>query len=248
VTPKEGFWQVFPDVIPPLLVDVLRDDLAYAWTVCRQVQIENGVADDADRTVHHLLAITECSSFRDLIQALHPLDDVFRHYFGGAYILNSLGGALLSKGHPSYANRIHRDVRSFQDTPLVLNTLVMLDDFTAENGATWMGTASRTMPGSEYFYDHATQATGRAGSVLVFDSNLWHAGGENRTDSPRRSITPMLCKPNVKPQFDYCRALGDPDRLSEYQRQVIGYYARIPATLSEWYQPPEKRFFRGENG
>lgn len=239
-------WQVFPDVIPPLLVEALREDLAYAWTVCRAVQIENGVADDADQTVHHLLAITECSSFRDLIEALQPLDEVFRHALGAPYILNSLGGALLSKGHPSYANRIHRDVRSFQDKPLVLNTLVMLDDFTTENGATWMGTASRIKPGDQFFYENAVQATGRAGSVLVFDSNLWHAGGENRTETLRRSITPMFCKPWVKPQFDYCRTLGDPSGLSEYQRQVIGYHARIPATLSEWYRKPEDRFFRSD--
>jgi hypothetical protein len=29
---------------------------------------------------------------------------------------------------------------------------------------------------------------------------------------------------------------------------VLGYNARVPATLDEWYQPPERRMYRSDQG
>ena len=73
--------------------------------------------------------------------------------------------------------------------PLIANTLIALDDFTTDNGATMV------VPGSH----KSTEAVDRdaavayvempAGSLLVFDGALWHAGGGNKTpDQRRRSI------------------------------------------------------------
>jgi hypothetical protein len=245
-------WVVLEHVIPEPLVAKLRIDLALAWEICRSIQVRNGVASDADLTVHHLVGIK--ASFLEVIDAFLPLDGLIEHYFDGKYILNSMGGAVNLKDHRSYAQRIHRDIRSFSgEMPLLLNTLVMLDDFTPENGATWMLTGGHRMaekPSQEVFAQSAEQALGPAGSVLLFNSNLWHSGGENRTDRPRRSITPMFCRPFIKPQFDYPRVLGydAADNLSAYARQVVGYNARIPATLDEWYQPPEHRMYRPDQG
>jgi len=36
--------------------------------------------------------------------------------------------------------------------------------------------------------------------------------------------------------------------LPEPLRQVLGYHARTPASLEEWYQPPEGRFYRPGQG
>ena len=242
-------WIIVPEVIDPELLRRLRQALPYAWVECSNIMHENGI-DDADNTVHHLLATQDPGPWLDLIAALEPLDPIFTGYFGGSkYVLHSLGGSINTKGHDNYASRIHRDIRTHQREPFVLNTLVMLDDFTAENGATWLGGRTPFARGSESFYENATQAIGSAGSVLIFDSNIWHCSGTNYTDKPRRSITPLLCKPFVRPGFDYPRALGyDRDGISVYQRLVIGYNARIPATLSEWYQPEATRMYRKEQG
>jgi ectoine hydroxylase-related dioxygenase (phytanoyl-CoA dioxygenase family) len=84
----------------------------------------------------------------------------------------------------------------------------------------------------------------------MFNSNVWHAGGNNETDRLRRSVTPMFSKPFMKQQFDYPRALGyeKADDFDDTLRQVIGYNARVPATLDEWYQPPSKRMYRPNQG
>ena len=245
-------WVVFDAALDQTVVNRMLVDLATAWETCRAVMTRNGVIADADLTVHHLIG--QGSSFLEYIDRMEPLMPYLEEYFQGKFILNSFGGAINVKGHASYAQRVHRDIRSFSgDVPLMLNTLVMLDAFTAENGATWLLSGSHLKaekPSDEEFFRCAIQCTGSPGSILLFNSNVWHAGGHNQTDSPRRSVTPMFCRPFLKQQFDYPRALGydKVDSLMPHTRQVLGYNARVPATLEEWYQPRERRMYRSDQG
>ena len=87
-----------------------------------------------------------------------------------------------------------------------------------------------------------------AGSLLLFDSRLWHASGDNRTDQARRALTLTFTRSHHKQQFDYCRALGYEfcETLPDELKQLLGYYARVPATLEEWYQPAASRFYRAD--
>jgi ectoine hydroxylase-related dioxygenase (phytanoyl-CoA dioxygenase family) len=249
---RDQGWVILENAIDSRLVNRMLDDLDAAWQICREVQVRNGVAADAELTVHHLIGIGQ--SYLDFIDDMEPLMPYIEHYFGGKFILNSFGGAINTRGRTSYAQRIHRDIRSFSgDMPLLLNTLVMLDDFMPDNGATYLMTGSHKradMPTTEEFYDRAERALGPAGSILIFNSNLWHAGGDNNTDRPRRSVTPMYCKPAMKQQFDYPRAVGYElaDKLLPHTRQVLGFNARVPATLDEWYQPRERRMYRSDQG
>ena len=243
-------WYSFPDFIGYNLVQRMLEDLGKAYEYCRKVQLRNDVAN-SEGTCHHLLGLG--SSFIDCLAEYERLDEYFTEYFQGKYILNSFGGNILSKGM-SYANDIHRDIRSFSSfIPLMMNTLIMLDDFTSENGATWLmdrGHELQNKPSDKEFDDHRFQITGKAGTVVVWNSNLWHKAGENTTNKPRRSVTPELTKPFMKQGFDYPRALGQEygNTYSPYLRQVLGYNSRTPATLQEWYQPESKRMYRSDQG
>jgi hypothetical protein len=245
-------WLVVDRFIDDDLLQRMRADLDQAYATCRRLQLASGIALDTEGTLHHLVG--QGDAFLEFIDRLGPLVPHLQAHFGGPFILNSFGGNIL-RASASYASAIHRDVRTYsRDLPLLLNTLLMLDDFTVRNGATMMMTGSHRdcpdRPSDEAFAARAEAATGRAGSLLVFDSNLWHAAGANTTADARRSVTPMFSRPLVKPQFDHPRALGYErmDSLSELQRQVLGYYARIPATLEEWYQPPHRRMYRPGQG
>ena len=249
---KRDGWVVFDSFVEPGLVDRMRADMERAYGVCRAIQLKNGIAANTEGTLHHLIGLGDSfMSYLDRMEALMPH---MESYFRGKFILNSFGGNILKKS-ASYASAVHRDIRTYSgDLPLLLNTLVMLDDFTEDNGATYLMTGSHLdraeKPTDEAFHARAGRAIGKAGSVLMFNSNLWHAAGVNTTTVPRRSVTPMFCKPFIKQQCDYPRVVGYDrmDALSDHQRQVLGYYARVPASLEEWYQPPDKRMYRPGQG
>jgi hypothetical protein len=249
---KQDGWVVFDSWIDPALVGRLLADMERAYGVCRALQLANGIAANTEGTLHHLIGLGD--AFLECLDRLEPLLPHLESYFRGKFILNSFGGNILKRS-ASYASAVHRDIRTYSgDLPLLLNTLVMLDDFTPDNGATFLMTGSHLdcpeKPSDEAFYRRAERAVGRAGSLLMFDSNLWHAAGVNTTAAPRRSLTPMFCKPFIKQQCDYPRVLGYDrmETLTAHQRQILGYYARVPASLEEWYQPPERRMYRPGQG
>lgn len=244
-------WVLLPGVVDSDMIDRLNADLGRAYAVQREIQVRNGVGEGTDGTVHHLPAMR--GSFLDFLDRGYCAG-ILREFFGGPYVVNTFGGVLNMPRDVAYVGRVHRDLRTFSaDLPLMAQMLVMLDDFTEDNGATYFLSGSHRSPdrpSDDVFFDSAGRATGRAGSVVVFNSNVWHAAGINRTNQTRRALTIVFTKPFMKPQFDYPRALGydAADTLSDTLRQVLGYNARVPATLDEWYQPPERRMYRPGQG
>lgn len=250
-TMQRDGWIVIPSILDAAFIEILKKDLAKAYDTCRSVQVKNGLAENTDGSVHHLIGQGE--SFLRLLEII-PLWDFVRSYFGSNFILNSLGGIINFPSGATYASRVHRDIRTYSASlPLMLNMLVMLDDFTKENGATLLLSGSHRVeekPTDDVFFANAAQAIGKAGDVLLFDSNLWHAAGQNKTQTMRRCITPTFTKPFMKQQCDYPRVLGYDyaEKLSEEMLQILGYNSRVPASLEEWYQPSEKRMYKAGQG
>ena len=250
---NEKGWFIFHEIVPIELINQMLVDMQIAYESCRKIQLMNGIPENNEGTLHHL--VEQGQSFIDYLTFSEQLNPYLESYFGSKYILNSLGGNINQKGISSYASNIHRDIRSYSgQLPLLLNTLVMLDDFTKDNGATYLMNGSHrthpNIPSEHEFSPIAEQAIAKAGSILIFNSHVWHRAGKNKTDFPRRSITPMYCKPYIKQQYDYTRALGFENVMhySNWLKQVLGYHARVPSTLSEWYQPKEKRMYQSDQG
>ena len=86
----------------------------------------------------------------------------------------------------------------YPDAVMHITTLWMLSPFGGENGGTLVvpgshrsttnPTADDCAVQAEKPFPGETQAAGPAGSVLVFDSRLWHATAPNRTDEPRVAL------------------------------------------------------------
>jgi hypothetical protein len=244
-------WAVLPGAVDAALVNELRSDMERAYAACRDIQVKNGIGEGTDGTVHHLPVLG--GSFLQFLERDFA-GDMLRDFFGGPYILNSFGGVLNLPSNVSYVGRVHRDLRTFSgELPLMAQLLVMLDDFTEENGATYFLDGSHRRAGKppdDEFFNNARRAVGTAGSIVMFNSNLWHAAGVNRSTGPRRALTLVFSTPFMKQQLDYPRALGYDrrDSYSPLMQQILGYNARVPASLDEWYQPPEKRLYQRNQG
>jgi ectoine hydroxylase-related dioxygenase (phytanoyl-CoA dioxygenase family) len=157
-------------------------------------------------------------------------------FFNSPFIIHAFTVLDNQYGH-NFSNEIHRDIRFFSgEVPVMLNLLIYLDDFTEENGATWLLPGSQLekgKPNEEMFNANAVRAVGEAGSILVFDSNVWHRAGENKTGNQRRGIAITLTKSCIKQLLDLPKALGDIKQPEEI-KQLLGYHSRVPASLAEW--------------
>ena len=244
-------WAHFPSVLSADFVQKLGQDLETAYCRCREIQVSRGLDSGTYGTAHHIVG--DRNSLDELLvrQTLHEPISAF---LAGPYILNSYGGVLNRAGQASYVGNIHRDIRTFlPGSPLMLNMLVMLDDFTAENGATYVLSGSNHLPDrptDEFFRQYADRFLGRAGDIVLFDSNVWHAAGLNSSAHPRRALTLTFTRPFMKPQLDYPRYLAADyiKELDDHMRQLLGFNSRIPTDLDGWYQPIESRYYKPGQG
>jgi ectoine hydroxylase-related dioxygenase (phytanoyl-CoA dioxygenase family) len=112
-------------------------------------------------------------------------------------LLSSFCSLVLAPGQE--AQPIHEDTQLIPlprpHIPITINAIWALSDFTADNGAT------RIVPGSHKYdsspeygktYDAVT-ATMPVGSVMLFDSALWHGGGANTSNDRRFALSCAYC-------------------------------------------------------
>lgn len=142
------------------------------------------------------------------------------HVLGSSHKLSSLNyrAALPGKG----SQNLHVDWKDGvpNGSYKVCNSIWLLDDFTPDNGAT------RIVPGThkqsalpQDLVDDLSQPhpdevviTGRAGSVFIFNSHVWHGGTTNRTEKPRRSIHSYFCTSDQAQQIDQSRYITSETR------------------------------------
>jgi ectoine hydroxylase-related dioxygenase (phytanoyl-CoA dioxygenase family) len=174
-----------------------------------------------------------------------------KNFFNQRCILNSFTALSNIPGEDKvFHKKVHRDIRGFSgDVPIMLNMLVMLDDFTPDNGATLLLPGSHLkdeIPNGEYFLSNSVMGTGRAGDILIWNSNLFHASGMNQTSEVRRSLPITFSLPYYKQLLDYPRAIGYEKETSfnEVLRRLLGYDSRVPGSVSEWYSPADKLLYK----
>lgn len=244
-------WVIYEKAIPQKMISKITSEFDSAYEKRRQVQIKNGIEENMAGTLHHLLERDNFSL--PLLENMYCNREL-RDFLGGNYILNGINGVINSKSDNSYVNNIHRDVRTFSvEQNFMIQMIIPLDDFTLSNGATCFLSGSHKIdqaPDEEHFRLYAEQAVAKKGSIILFNSNLWHAAGINYTRRPRRALTLGFTKPYVKQQFDYPRFLGYEfgSTLNNSLRQIIGYNARVPASLEEYYVPREQRMYQADQG
>ena len=246
----EKGWAKVENVYESQLIEDVKEEFYRYESAFIEIQTK-GIYHLVENATHHSFVIC-----RDMLKLLerNPVHDILDVFFEGPYILNTMGLSRIVPQGKVYTQNIHRDVRSFHGANrLWINTLILLDDTDSENGATWIWEGSQHFPdkpSDEDFYNNAIRIEGKKGDVIIFDGNIWHAAGANHTDQPRHIITPFYSKPFIKQQLDYPKALGADfcETCSPHLRQLLGYNARVPVTLDEFYQRDEDRFYKKDQG
>lgn len=153
-----------------------------------------------------------------------------------------------------FQNKFHMDFpRVMNGYMASINTFFAIDDFTVKNGGTMVSLATHQQdipPSKEYLEMTSSSVECPAGSMLVFDSTLWHAAGFNISGKDRLAINQQFTRSFFKQQIDYVRALGSDvvQAQSSRTQQLLGWYTRVVTSLDEYYQPSDKRLYRAGQG
>ena len=134
-----------------------------------------------------------------------------------------------------------------------INVFFSVDAFTEENGGTIVvpGTHQQAVrPEPAHLEASAVPVVCPAGSMLVFDSTLWHAAGPNVSGRDRLAINHQFTRSYIKQQIEYVRALGDEKVQAQKPRtqQLLGWYTRVVTSLDEYYRPADERLDRSGQG
>lgn len=247
---KIGF-TIIPNQVDSNWLQKLSESMTIAFNEHREIQIKNNNDIVSDGVALH--ALLSSNVFIDFLYVLLQngfIQSLQENFFYSKCILNSFSALNNLPNQPNFASIVHRDLRFFSGNfPVMLNCLIMIDDFTTDNGATYLLPYSHLeekKPTDAEFFSNAIQAVGKAGDILVFNANVWHSAAPNNTNIGRKAIPFTVSRSFLKQLLDYPRAIGY-DKMytfSDEMQQFLGYHSRVPASLDEWYQPAENRYYK----
>jgi ectoine hydroxylase-related dioxygenase (phytanoyl-CoA dioxygenase family) len=233
------------------LIDNLTEALNESLIKHRKIQIENGSDIEVDGVALNLIG--DNPVYIELLEELINIglmDGMEKYFFKSKFILNSFSGLSNLPGVTNFSSIIHRDSKFFtHNIPLMLNILILLDDFTEDNGPTLLLPYSHKnieRPTDEYFHKNAIKAIGKRGDILLFNADIWHASSLNTTDKSRRALPLTFTKSFIKQLMDYPRYLGydKSDVFSDSLLSLLGYDSRVASNLYEWYLPNNQRLYK----
>ena len=194
------------------------------------------------------------------------------HHLMGEIRVYSLNARAPGKGHGQQP--LHSDApRAYQDDWRVVNTMVMLDDMTEDNGPT------RVVPGShklvpinvpdinmneikkiemtkedELIVPKDPQAThpkevhltGKAGSIAVINGRIWHGGTRNETGAARRVLHLAICRRDIPQQLNEREHLTKDlfERAGPAERFLLDIEGATPVVADPLAPPTDPKIWK----
>jgi ectoine hydroxylase-related dioxygenase (phytanoyl-CoA dioxygenase family) len=180
-------------------------------------------------------------------------------YLSPTAVLHTQNGFVLPSypegGSPRiFQNMFHQDFPRFLNAYVAsLNVMFAISEYTVSSGATLVvpGTHLRKdRPSDDYLLSASIPIECSEGSMIVFDSTLYHASGFNTSGEDRFAINQQFTRSFFKQQIDYAHAL-DPTLIAGLpprSQQLLGMYTRVPKSLEDYYQLEERRLYRAGQG
>jgi ectoine hydroxylase-related dioxygenase (phytanoyl-CoA dioxygenase family) len=201
--------------------------------------------------MHDLLTkdITFCKTLED-----PRLQQIIASILGEHWIMYAYTSSSLPPSGTNYGSRIHVDSpRWINRYPTNIGVIWALDDFTLENGATYVLPGSHNtalVPTEELFNKNSVRLTCKKGSIVIFNARLWHRAGENKTDNFRHALTMNVCRPYMKQRMDWVRFIPThiTDKLNTQARRIIGFDTRLSTNLEEFFKPEDERLYKPNQG
>ena len=157
----------------------------------------------------------------------------------GKFILNQQNGVINPPGETYNQGAWHRDLpyqHYISSSPLAINALFCVDDFTLENGATFVLPATHkttNYPSESYIRRNALRVEAKAGQYILLDCMIFHSGGLNRTSLERRAVNHVYTIPYFKQQIKL-PAILQHATLEPYQQELFGFHSQEPTSIDDY--------------
>ena len=188
-------------------------------------------------------------------RALLAYDDIFlkllsnpnllglvERLLGDYFILSQQNSIVLEPNLHHTQAQYHRDLpyqHFVSSRPLAVNALFCVDPFTEENGATRVLLGSHKhepFPADSVVPRLERIAAAPAGSFIVLDAMVFHSGGVNHTNQPRRGVNHVFVLPFMRQQINLPRMLGDRFADDPKLGRLLGYECQTPDSVLEYRQ------------
>lgn len=247
-------YAILENVVDESMLQIIRDKLDLA----RERQIQE-YGEERLRRIRDFGTVrclpNEDSFFVDKIALNEDVYGLVSAILGDTCILHLQNGIIIYPNNTKHnEGNWHRDFQKpfFSSKELSLNALWVIDEFNAETGGTWIVPNTHNMeavPSEEFINGHKLQVSAKPGSVIVFNSMMWHRGGDNYSSNLRRAINNQYTRPFIKQQIDLPAFLGSKYDKDSKAGQLLGYWSIPPKSVAEFrVDDPLSRTYRGGQG
>lgn len=234
-------YTVIRDVLSPAQLESVRTKLDAIY----QKQIEEVGGEEQLHEINDAFTVRCPLAYDDEfleVATRRPVLEVVEKLLGDYYTLMLQNGILNypAKGTQQNAGAWHRDLNYQHFTssrPLSISALFCIDPFSEETGGTQVLPASHKtekFPSPDFVRSHGATVTAEPGSVLIFDSMLFHRGGLNTSPNVRRAINHMYTLPLIKPQISFARVLQGRFSTDAFLRKFLGYESEPGENVPQW--------------
>jgi ectoine hydroxylase-related dioxygenase (phytanoyl-CoA dioxygenase family) len=182
--------------------------------------------------LHGDAVFVELATNKILLQLVSLLID-------GKFVLNQQNGIINPSKQQYNQGQWHRDLpyqHYVSSRPLAINALFCVDDFTKENGSTFVLPASHkapNFPSVDYIRRNAVQVEAKKGHFIVLDCMLFHSGGFNHTPDVRRGVNHVYSIPYFKQQINLPQNLAGLNTTEEVQ-ELLGVRFQEPQSIEQY--------------
>ena len=173
-----------------------------------------------------------------LPQILKLSDAFLQQYF----VLMSQNGILNKAKEEHYQFTWHRDLNYqhyISSKPLALSALLAIDPFDDVTGGTYVlpGThLKEACPSKNYILNNQEVVKCPAGTIIFFDSMLFHRTGKNTSNSVRRAVNHIIVSAMIRQQYDFKSIFKDMgvEVKDEMHQKYFGYEYDVPTSIKKW--------------
>ena len=231
--------------------DQIREarEIVYAAAEREPARTSHFLGDDEVPTQKRVWNLIEKGEVFRTIAAEPRMLAILEPLLGRGLALGSIAANILYPGAPAQEPHIdypYWDLHDRESFPGTLNasfflgieSLVMLDELTEENGATALVPGSQKQaawPSVETFEAKKIRLTGPPGTLVLFPAFMWHAGQENRSDCSRAVVLGCHVSKFVRPIEDWRAGLSAKTvkALSPRLRELLYLDHPYPAVMDD---------------